>query len=197
MENPHALFGIVQGGMYLPLRKASLEGLIKIGFDGFAVGGLAVGEPKEERERVLEELGPCLPSEKPRYLMGVGTPDDLLGAVERGMDMFDCVMPTRNARNGHLFTSTGVVKIRNAQYERDTRPLDEKCDCYTCRHYTRSYLRHLDRCGEILGARLNSIHNLHFYQTHMRGMRDAIEQGRFSEFAGEFRSRTSVERSAG
>jgi queuine tRNA-ribosyltransferase len=193
LENPHALFGIVQGGMHLPLRIASLEGLTQIGFHGYAIGGLAVGEPKAERERVLDELHPHLPTDRPRYLMGVGTPDDLLAAVERGMDMFDCVMPTRNARNGHLFTSTGVVKIRNAQYERDTRPLDERCDCYTCRHYTRSYLRHLDRCGEILGARLNSIHNLHFYQALMRGMRVAIEQGRFREFAAEFRARAAVE----
>jgi queuine tRNA-ribosyltransferase len=194
LENPHALFGIVQGGMYLTLRQASLEGLTKIDFHGYAIGGLAVGEPKEERERVLDELNPHLPSDRPRYLMGVGTPDDLLGAVERGVDMFDCVMPTRNARNGHLFTSAGVVKIRNAQYERDLNPLDANCDCYTCRHYTRSYLRHLDRCGEILGARLNSIHNLHFYQTLMRGMRLAIEQGRFADFAAEFRAGMSVER---
>jgi queuine tRNA-ribosyltransferase len=194
LENPHALFGIVQGGMYVPLRLASLEGLTKLGFDGYAVGGLAVGEPKEERERMLDELDPHLPRDRPRYLMGVGTPEDLLDAVARGMDMFDCVMPTRNARNGHLFTSLGVVKIRNAQYEKDTRALDPNCDCYTCRHYTRSYLRHLDRCGEILGARLNSIHNLHFYQALMRGIRAAIEQGRFRAFAAEFRARTAVER---
>jgi queuine tRNA-ribosyltransferase len=189
LENPHALFGIVQGGMYLPLRIASLEGLTKIGFDGYAIGGLAVGEPKEERERVLAELNPHLPAEFPRYLMGVGTPEDLIGAVQRGMDMFDCVMPTRNARNGHLFTSAGIVKIRNAQYERDTRPLDANCDCYTCRNFSRAYLRHLDRCTEILGARLNSIHNLHFYQELMRGMRAAIEGGRLADFALEFRSR--------
>jgi len=189
LENPHALFGILQGGMHMPLRMASLEGLTKIGFHGYAIGGLAVGEPKEERERVLDELLPFLPADHPRYLMGVGTPDDLIEAVQRGVDMFDCVMPTRNARNGHLFTSTGVIKIRNAQYERDTRPLDENCACYTCRHYTRAYLRHLDRCTEILGARLHSIHNLHFYQVLMRGMRDAIEQGRLTEFVREFRAR--------
>jgi queuine tRNA-ribosyltransferase len=190
LENPHALFGILQGGMHMPLRLASLEGLTKIGFHGYAIGGLAVGEPKEERERVLDELNPHLPPDHPRYLMGVGTPDDLIDAVLRGVDMFDCVMPTRNARNGHLFTSTGVVKIRNAKYERDTRPLDEACDCYTCRHYTRAYLRHLDRCTEILGARLNSIHNLHFYQGLMRGMRSAIEAGGLAAFVRDFRSRT-------
>jgi queuine tRNA-ribosyltransferase len=189
LENPHALFGILQGGMHMPLRLASLEGLTKIGFQGYAIGGLAVGEPKEERERVLDELNPHLPADRPRYLMGVGTPDDLIDAVQRGIDMFDCVMPTRNARNGHLFTSNGVVKIRNAQYERDTRPLDENCTCYTCRHYSRAYLKHLDRCTEILGARLNSIHNLHFYQVLMLGMRTAIEQGRLGEFVKEFRSR--------
>ena len=189
LENPHALFGILQGGMHMPLRLASLEGLTKIGFHGYAIGGLAVGEPKEERERVLDELNPHLPADRPRYLMGVGTPDDLIDAVQRGIDMFDCVMPTRNARNGHLFTANGVVKIRNAQYERDTRPLDENCECYTCRNYSRAYLKHLDRCTEILGARLNSIHNLHFYQVLMRGMRTAIEQGRLSEFVKEFRAR--------
>jgi queuine tRNA-ribosyltransferase len=189
LENPHALFGILQGGMHMPLRLASLEGLTKIGFHGYAIGGLAVGEPKEERERVLDELNPHLPPDRPRYLMGVGTPDDLIDAVQRGVDMFDCVMPTRNARNGHLFTANGVVKIRNAQYERDTRPLDETCECYTCRHYSRAYLKHLDRCTEILGARLNSIHNLHFYQVLMRGMRTAIEQGKLSEFVREFRAR--------
>jgi queuine tRNA-ribosyltransferase len=189
LENPHALFGILQGGMHMPLRLASLEGLTKIGFHGYAIGGLAVGEPKEERERVLDELSPHLPPDRPRYLMGVGTPDDLIDAVQRGVDMFDCVMPTRNARNGHLFTANGVVKIRNAQYERDTRPLDENCECYTCRNYSRAYLKHLDRCTEILGARLNSIHNLHFYQVLMRGMRTAIEQGKLSEFVREFRAR--------
>jgi queuine tRNA-ribosyltransferase len=142
---------------------------------------------------MLDELQSQLPKDKPRYLMGVGTPDDLLAAVERGMDLFDCVLPTRNARNGHLFTSRGVVKIRNAQYELDTRPLDENCDCYTCRHYTRAYLRHLDRCGEILGARLNTMHNLHFYQSLMSGMRAAIGQGRFKDFALQFRSRQASE----
>jgi queuine tRNA-ribosyltransferase len=189
LENPHALFGIVQGGMYSSLRAASLEGLTKIGFHGYAVGGLAVGEPKEERERVLDELNPHLPVDRPRYLMGVGTPQDLIDAVRRGIDMFDCVMPTRNARNGHLFTWSGIVRIRNAQYEKDTRPLDDECDCYTCRHYTRAYLRHLDRCGEILAARLHTIHNLHFYLRLMAKVRAAIEEGRFEAFAAEFRSR--------
>ncbi|HTE40953.1 MAG TPA: tRNA guanosine(34) transglycosylase Tgt [Steroidobacteraceae bacterium] len=189
LENPHALFGIIQGGMYSPLRAESLAGLTDIGFHGYAVGGLAVGEPKEERERVLDELNPHLPADRPRYLMGVGTPHDLIDAVSRGIDMFDCVMPTRNARNGHLFTWDGVVRIRNAQYEKDTRPLDEECDCYTCAHYTRAYLRHLDRCGEILAARLHTIHNLHFYLRLMARVRAAIDEGRFDAFAQEFRAR--------
>src|SRR5690606_23875915 len=176
LENPHALFGIVQGGMYDALREASLAGLLEIGFDGYAIGGLAVGEPKEERERVLDVLEPKLPIDRPRYLMGVGTPEDLVEAVRRGVDMFDCVMPTRHARNGHLFTAEGVIKIRNARYERDTRPLDEACTCYTCAHYSRAYLRHLDKCGEILAARLGTIHNLHYYLALMQSMRTAIEE---------------------
>jgi queuine tRNA-ribosyltransferase len=186
LENPHSLFGIVQGGMYENLRHESIAGLTQIGFDGYAVGGLAVGEPKEERERVLEGLEARLPADRPRYLMGVGTPEDLVEAVRRGVDMFDCVMPTRHARNGHLFTSTGVVKIRNARYESDTGPLDENCGCYTCANYTRSYLRHLDRCGEILAARLGTIHNLFYYLSLMKTMRDAIEQSRFAAFANDF-----------
>lgn len=192
LENPHSLFGIVQGGMYETLRLESIAGLAQIGFDGYAVGGLAVGEPKEERERVLEALAPRLPHDKPRYLMGVGTPEDLVEAVRRGVDMFDCVMPTRHARNGHLFTSTGVIKIRNARYESDTRPLDEACSCYTCANYTRSYLRHLDRCGEILAARLNTIHNLFYYLQLMSEMRTAIEQRRFARFSAEFYARTQA-----
>jgi queuine tRNA-ribosyltransferase len=184
--NPNALFGIVQGGVYAPLRAASLEELMRIGFDGFAIGGLAVGEPEEERNRVLADLGPLLPIDKPRYLMGVGTPADIVRAVRSGVDMFDCVMPTRNARNGHLFTRRGVVRIRNADHTRDTGPLDPDCACYTCRNYSRSYLRHLDRCTEILGARLNSIHNLHYYLDLMRRIRAAIEAGRFADFAREF-----------
>jgi queuine tRNA-ribosyltransferase len=189
LENPNALFGIVQGGMHESLRHESIEGLAQIGFDGYAVGGLAVGEPKEERERVLESLEPRLPRDRPRYLMGVGTPEDLVEGVRRGIDLFDCVMPTRHARNGHLFTSTGVIKIRNARYELDTRPIDESCSCYTCAHYTRSYLRHLDRCGEILAARLGTIHNLFYYLSLMGAMRDAIVQQRFSAFSAEFYAR--------
>ncbi len=186
LENPHSLFGIVQGGMHDALRLESIAGLTQIGFDGYAIGGLAVGEPKAERERVLEAIESALPAQRPRYLMGVGTPEDLLEGVRRGIDMFDCVMPTRHARNGHLFTTTGVVKIRNAQYEADTRPLDEACGCYTCANYSRSYLRHLDRCGEILAARLGTIHNLYYYLSLMQSIRAAIEQSRFDEFSREF-----------
>jgi len=189
LENPHALFGIVQGGMYEGLRRESIAGLRDIGFDGYAFGGLAVGEPKEERERILDALEPAMPVERPRYLMGVGTPDDLVESVSRGIDMFDCVMPTRNARNGHLFVSTGVVKIRNARYELDTGPLDPNCSCYTCTNYTRAYLRHLDRCNEILAARLGTIHNLHYYLELMRRVREAIDAGQFARFAAEFRAR--------
>lgn len=180
---PGTLFGIVQGGLYASLRRASLAGLQDIGFEGYAVGGLAVGEPEEERLRVLEETVPHVPADRPRYLMGVGRPEDIVQAVRRGIDLFDCVMPTRHARNGHLFTSTGVINIRNAAHQSDTRPADEACACYTCRNYSRAYLRHLDRAGEILGSRLNTIHNLHFYQALMRGLRSAIEQGTLDEFA--------------
>lgn len=189
LGNPHSLFGIVQGGMYTQLREASIDALVRIGFDGYAIGGLAVGEPRAERERILDALEPQLPVDRPRYLMGVGTPLDLVECVHRGVDMFDCVMPTRHARNGHLFTSAGVVKIRNARYEMDTRPLDENCGCYTCSHYSRAYLRHLDRCGEILAARLGTIHNLHYYLGLMRAMREAIEMRRFDVFLAEFRAR--------
>ena len=185
-NNAHALFGIVQGGMYMPLRQASLKGLIEIGFDGYAIGGLAVGEPKAERERVLEEIEPFMPVDRPRYLMGVGTPEDIVEAVSRGVDMFDCVMPTRNARNGHLFTTTGVVRIRNAMYESDTRPIDESCGCYTCQHYSRAYLKHLDRCTEMLGARLASIHNLYYYQQLMSELRQAISDHRLDAYVAEF-----------
>ena len=185
-DNPSALFAIVQGGVFDHLREASLQGLLEIGFDGYAIGGLSVGEPSEERWRVLDFLSSRLPDEKPRYLMGVGTPEDIVQAVGLGVDMFDCVMPTRNARNGHLFTHEGVVRIRNAVHAEDTGPLDPLCDCYTCRNYSRSYLRHLFRCNEILGARLNTIHNLHYYQTLMRNMRRAIERGEFAEFARDF-----------
>jgi len=190
-DNPNALFGIVQGGMYPELRKASLEGLLEIGFDGYALGGLSVGESKTEMHQVLDDITNLLPSDKPRYVMGVGTPEDLVEAVSRGVDMFDCVMPTRNARNGHLFTSTGVVRIRNQRYEKDTNPLDENCDCYTCKNYSRSYLRYLDKAGEILGARLNTIHNLYYYQKIMADMRSAIETKTFENFRKEFYAKRS------
>jgi queuine tRNA-ribosyltransferase len=160
--------------------------LIRIGFDGYAVGGLAVGEPEAERNHTLDFTLPMLPANKPRYLMGVGRPEDIVEAVARGVDMFDCVMPTRNARNGHLFTRFGQIKIRNACYEFDTQPLDARCTCYTCKHFSRAYLRHLDKCNEILGARLNTIHNLHYYQELMQGIRAAIEADAYSEFAAAF-----------
>ncbi|MDA9007926.1 tRNA guanosine(34) transglycosylase Tgt [Porticoccaceae bacterium] len=185
-NNPSALFGIVQGGMYESLRDESMAGLEEIGFDGYAIGGLSVGEPKEDMVRILEHLGEKMPADKPRYLMGVGKPADLVEAVLRGIDMFDCVMPTRNARNGHLFTSTGVIKIRNAVHRGDTAPLDENCDCYTCQNFSRGYLHHLDKCGEILGAQLNTIHNLRYYQNLMSGMRDAIENDSLDQFVDDF-----------
>ncbi len=183
--NPSVLFGIVQGSMYLDLRIKSLEGLKEIMFDGYAIGGLSVGEPKEEMIRILDGLMPLMPQDKPRYLMGVGTPSDILNGVLRGIDMFDCVLPTRNARNGHLFTSEGVIKIRNTIYKKDLQPLDPNCDCYTCHHYSRAYLHHLDKCKEILGARLNTIHNLRYYQNLMRNLRAAIEQGKLAEVKSE------------
>ena len=185
-DNPSALFGIVQGGMYESLRDESMAGLEEIGFDGYAIGGLSVGEPKEDMVRILEHLGEKMPADKPRYLMGVGKPADLVEAVLRGIDMFDCVMPTRNARNGHLFTSTGVIKIRNAVHRGDTAPLDENCDCYTCQNFSRGYLHHLDKCGEILGAQLNTIHNLRYYQNLMSGMRNAIENDCLDQFVDDF-----------
>jgi queuine tRNA-ribosyltransferase len=184
--NPSALFGIVQGGMFEPLRMRSAAGLRSIGFDGYAIGGLSVGEPEEERNRVLDFTVPNLPTDRPRYLMGVGRPQDIIDGVLRGIDMFDCVMPTRNARNGYLFTSRGVVKIRNARYERDTRPLDPECLCSTCTRYSRAYLKHLDRCNEILGSRLMTMHNLWFYQELMRGIRSAIEAGNLEVFVAAF-----------
>lgn len=184
--NPSALFGIIQGGMYEHLRDESLEGLVDINFDGYAIGGLSVGEPKEEMLKVLDHLSHKMPEEKPRYLMGVGKPEDLVEAVRRGIDMFDCVMPTRNARNAHLFTSTGVLKIRNAAHKHDTSALDDQCDCYTCKNFSRSYLHHLDRCKEMLGAQLNTIHNLRYYQNLMSGLRQAIEQGKLADFVDEF-----------
>jgi queuine tRNA-ribosyltransferase len=179
------LFGIIQGGTYAPLRQASLEALVHIGFPGYAVGGLAVGEPEEVRLAVLEGVAPLIPPDRPRYLMGVGRPEDLIRAVARGIDMFDCVMPTRHARNGHLFIQDGVLNIRNAAHASDTGPIDPECGCYTCRNYSRAYLRHLDKCNEILGARLNTLHNLHFYLDLMRRMRQALDEGRFAAFARE------------
>ena len=188
-DHASALFGIVQGGMYPALREISLAGLTGIGFDGYAIGGLSVGEPKDEMLHILDTLMPVMPQDKPRYLMGVGTPEDLVEAVRRGVDMFDCVLPTRNARNGYLFTSTGMLRIRNSQFQQDTRPLDENCDCYTCRNYSRAYLRHLDKAGEILGSRLNTIHNLYYYQKLMQGLRDAIAAGELENFVAEFYAR--------
>ena len=188
-DNPAALFGIVQGGMYTHLRDASLSGLTDIGFDGYAIGGLSVGETEEERIKVLDHCLPNMPVDKPRYLMGVGTPLDIVEAVVRGVDMFDCVIPTRNARNGFLYTSEGVIRLRNSMHTDYTGPLDPACGCYTCRHYSRAYLRHLDKCNEILGARLNTLHNLHFYQVLMRELREAIEKGNLNEMAARYRSR--------
>ena len=184
--NDAALFGIVQGGMYESLRQASLTGLVDIGFDGYAIGGLSVGEPKDEMMAVLDGLAPALPDDKPRYLMGVGTPADILESVKRGIDMFDCVMPTRNARNGHIFTSRGVLKLRNAAHRHNTRPLDPDCDCYSCQNFSRAYLHHLDKCNEILGSQLNTIHNLRFYQNHMSSIRAAIEAGELEAFSETF-----------
>lgn len=192
-DNPAALFGIVQGGMYPDLRAESLQGLQRIGFDGYAIGGLSVGEPKAEMMSVLDAVAGSLPAEKPRYLMGVGTPADLLASVQRGIDLFDCVMPTRNARNGHLFTSTGVVKLRNARHRESTEPLDSSCDCYTCQNFSRAYLAHLDKCNEILGSQLATIHNLRFYQRHMADIRAAIEAGQLDQFAEAFHARQSGE----
>lgn len=192
-ESPSALFGIIQGGMYRDLREVSLKGLTDIGFDGYAIGGLSVGEPKDEMFDVLDYLPAMMPEDKPRYLMGVGTPEDLVEGVRRGVDMFDCVMPTRNARNGHLFTSSGVIKIRNAQHRHNVGPLDPACDCYTCKNFTRGYLHHLDKCKEMLGAQLNTIHNLRYYQTLMAGLRQAIEAGNLTAFVEEFYRKRGLE----
>ena len=186
LANPNALFGIVQGGMHTDLRDASREGLVAIGFDGYAIGGLSVGEPKDEMLRVLGHTAPRLPHDKPRYLMGVGTPEDIVAGVAAGVDMFDCVLPTRNARNGWLFTRFGDVKIRNARHRTDTGPLDPTCACPTCRRYSRAYLHHLQRVNEILGARLNTLHNLHYYLWLAAGMRDAIADGTFAEWTARF-----------
>ncbi len=195
-ESDAALFGIVQGGMYDDLREESLSGLQEIGFDGYAIGGLSVGEPAEERIRVLDFLKDKMPENKARYLMGVGKPEDIVEAVARGIDMFDCVIPTRNARNGYLYTSKGVLRIRNQKYQDDERPIDEHCDCYTCKHYSRAYLKHLDKCGEMLGGRLNTIHNLNYFHGLMKSMREAILEGRFAKFYDEFhRARQTSESS--
>ena len=196
-DNPSALFGIVQGGMYESLRDISLAGLEDIDFDGYAIGGLSVGEPKDDMIRILDHLADNMPADKPRYLMGVGKPADLVEGVRRGIDMFDCVMPTRNARNGHLFTSTGVVKIRNAKHRYDTRPLDENCDCYTCQNFSRAYLHHLEKCGEMLGAQLNTIHNLRYYQRLMSQLRNAVEEGNLESFIEDFYYQQSIENGGG
>ena len=186
--NPNALFGIVQGGMYTELRDESLAGLNDIDFHGIAIGGLSVGEPKDEMRRILSHVGPKLPADKPHYLMGVGTPEDLVEGVANGIDMFDCVMPTRNARNGWLFTRFGDIRIRNARYRDDEKPLDDTCSCYACRNFSRAYLHHLDRTGEMLGGRLNTIHNLHYYLQLMREMREAIAASRFAAFVAQFQA---------
>lgn len=188
-EPPGTLFGIVQGGVHDALRRASLEALERIGFEGLAVGGLAVGESEAERNRVLDALIPLMPPHKPRYLMGVGRPEDIVEAVRRGIDLFDCVMPTRHARNAHLFTRTGTINIRNAVHQNDTRPIEEGCECYTCRHYSRSYLRHLDKCSELLGSHLNTLHNLFFYERLMRELRAAIAAGRLEAYIEDFYAR--------
>ena len=188
-DNPNALFGIVQGSTYETLRTQSAQALMDIGFHGYAVGGLAVGEPKEDRDRILEHTTPLLPENRPRYLMGVGRPEDIVESVARGIDMFDCVMPTRNARNGHLFTRTGVIKIKNAQYSDDLSPIDPDCGCYACKNYTRAYLKHLHKCNEILASRLATTHNLHFYQDLMRDIRRSIEEDRFESWRQDFHAR--------
>ncbi|HIF49934.1 MAG TPA: tRNA guanosine(34) transglycosylase Tgt [Thiotrichaceae bacterium] len=185
-DNESALFGIVQGGMYKSLREESLNGLREIGFDGYAIGGLSVGEPTELMMEVLDNIMPGMPGDKPRYLMGVGTPENLVEAVCRGIDMFDCVMPTRNARNGHLFTEVGDIRIRNAKHRHDSSPIDENCACYTCENYSRAYLHHLDKTNEILGARLNTIHNLYYYQYLMKGLRKAIAENNLDKFTTDF-----------
>lgn len=186
LENNNALFGIVQGGMYGDLRKVSCDALIDIGFPGYAVGGLAVGEEKSLRDEVLEKTTPYLPQQSPRYLMGVGKPEDIVASVARGIDMFDCVLPTRNARNDYIYTTRGDIRLRNARFRTDTQPIDSECGCYTCQHYSRAYLYHLSKCGEILGSRLNTIHNLHYYQNLMQSIRDALDNRRFTAFVDEF-----------
>ncbi|UUZ65146.1 tRNA guanosine(34) transglycosylase Tgt [Polaromonas sp. P1-6] len=188
LENPNALFGIVQGGMFENLRQESLDTLVELDFPGYAIGGVSVGEPKEEMQRIMAHTPHRLPAHKPRYLMGVGTPEDLVEGVAAGVDMFDCVMPTRNARNGHMFTRFGDLKLRNARYKTEDQPVDSTCSCYTCKNFSRAYMHHLDRCGEMLGPMLSSIHNLHYYLNLMQEVRDALDAGRFGEFAAQFRT---------
>ncbi|MGQ9685438.1 MAG: tRNA guanosine(34) transglycosylase Tgt [Thiobacillaceae bacterium] len=194
--NPNALFGIVQGGMYEDLRERSLGALMQIGFDGYALGGLSVGEPKAEMQRIIAHMAPILPPDRPRYLMGVGTPEDIVFAVAHGIDMFDCVLPTRNARHGVLFTRTGELRIKNARHRGDTRPIDPTCDCYTCRHFSRAYLHHLFRSGESLAGRLNTLHNLHYYQVLMRELRAAIAAGRLADYIAAFRAARGLDAEA-
>ena len=188
LENPNALFGIVQGGMFEPLRQASLDALVAMDFPGYAVGGVSVGEPKDEMLRIMAHTPHRLPAHKPRYLMGVGTPEDLVEGVAQGVDLFDCVMPTRNARNGHLFTRHGDLRLRNARYKTDERPIDESCTCTACNGFSRAYLHHLDRCGEMLGPMLTSIHNLHYFLNLMREVREALDAGRFEAWRAQFRA---------
>ncbi len=193
LDNKNALFGIIQGGMYEDLRDESLEGLLEIGFDGYAIGGLSVGEPKEEMIKVLDYLPNKMPHDKPRYLMGVGKPEDIVEGIRRGVDMFDCVMPTRNARNGHYFVTDGLVRIRNSKYRHDQNPLDPHCDCYTCKNFTRAYLFHLEKCGEMLGSMLGTIHNLRYYQRFTQDIRDALDNGTFEAFIEDFYTRRGME----
>ena len=188
LENPNALFGIVQGGMFENLRQESLDALVEMDLPGYAVGGVSVGEPKEEMQRIMAHTPHRLPANKPRYLMGVGTPEDLVEGVASGVDMFDCVMPTRNARNGHMFTRFGDLKIRNARYKTEEAPVDSTCTCYTCKNFSRAYMHHLDRCGEMLGPMLSSIHNLHYYLNLMQEVRDALDVGRFNAFVSQFKA---------
>ncbi|PWB15085.1 tRNA guanosine(34) transglycosylase Tgt [Acinetobacter sp. AM] len=193
LNNSNALFGIIQGGMYEDLREESLTGLLEIGFDGYAIGGLSVGEPKEEMIKVLDYLPNKMPADKPRYLMGVGKPEDIVEGIRRGVDMFDCVMPTRNARNGHYFVTDGLVRIRNSKYRHDQQPLDPHCDCYTCTNFTRAYLFHLEKCGEMLGSMLGTIHNLRYYQRFTQDIRDALDNGTFDAFVEDFYQRRGLE----
>lgn len=193
LNNVNALFGIIQGGMYEDLRDESLNGLLDIGFDGYAIGGLSVGEPKEEMIKVLDYLPNKMPHDKPRYLMGVGKPEDIVEAVRRGIDMFDCVMPTRNARNGHYFVTDGLVRIRNSRYRFDESPLDAHCDCYTCQNFTRAYLYHLEKCGEMLASMLGTIHNLRYYQRLMEMIRQALDEDKFDEFVADFYARRGLD----